>query len=130
MKFADSLRNIKPLTETEVMSKKIRYICECIYPREIKEECYKQARLGKNVAKIHKSIFQTEFGTSFSVDFEYKPFFKRKKTGKEDYAEKIVQETLGSIAEDLGLTLVSVNSVFSSNFDARSSYEVTVTFRW
>ncbi|QUO32250.1 hypothetical protein KFE17_00345 [Faecalicatena sp. Marseille-Q4148] len=130
MKFADSLRNIKPLNETDILTSKIEYICKNIYPEEIKRECYKQAQLGRNVAKVEKSFYKTELGISFSVDFEKKSFFKIRKSDKESLAERIVQETLGNVAKDLGLKLISVRSVYSSIPDARSTYDVVVTFSW
>lgn len=130
MKFSDSLRKVTPLTETDILSSKIEYICKNIHTEEIKQECYRQARLGKNVAKIRKSFFHTEFGISFSVDFEKKSFLKIRKSEKEVLVERIVQETLGNVAKELGLKLISVKSEYSSNFGARSSYDVVVTFSW
>lgn len=130
MSFADNLRNIKPISQTEIFSNKVQYMCNLITINDIKKECTEQARRGARRATVKKEIFQTQYGTSFSINFERRPLFKFKKSGGEDLVERIVQNSIESKASSLGLNLINVNCVYSSNGEAPSSYIIAAVFSW
>lgn len=130
MSFADDLRKVKPVSSQSAKIGRVQYMCQLITIDDIKRECSIQAGKGENKAVVKKDNFYTEYGTSFAVNFSKKPFFKIRKSAEEENIEKIILESLGQKAKQLGLNLDSVNCKYSSNSNAPSSYTICVSFSW
>ena len=143
MSFADQLRNTRPIDPKEEFLSKVRYMCRLIDENLVKNVCMNAARRGFNQATVSKETFQLDYGASFSVDLsgkvDWRNFSARnalKKavfgdSGRQQQIEAIVAQTIGRMAENLGLDLVGVNSYVDRGGDwAPDSRIIKATFSW
>lgn len=143
MTFADQLRNTRPIDPNEEFLGKVRYMCRLIDENLVKDACMNAARRGHRQATVGKEIFQLDYGASFSVDHSGKVAWRNfsarhalKKavfgdSGRQQQIEAIVAQTIGQMAENLGLNLVGVNSYVDRGGDwAPDSRIIKATFSW
>lgn len=130
MSFADDLRKVKPQTSQSKKISGVQYMRQMITAEDIKAACTAAAARGERYAVIQKDNFYTDYGTDFYVDFRKKAFFNVFKSSDEDLIRNAVSNTLGVKASQLGLSLDSVRSKYSSNCGARSSYIISARFSW